>query len=129
MIELCVYTLNNGKCTYMYVYTSQKCSMSSHPHTLTPSPLSLSSPDSNLLPTSFSTDVLLTPDGYQRPLSIFSVRPSVSMVDTSLAGQERGREGVHTLSPEVRHRKLIMGIGHFNKSVCVCVCEKETTDV
>lgn len=98
------------------------CYSISIPHPLSPlfpSPFPLS-PD-NGLPSSFSTDVLLTPEGYQRPLSIFSVRPSVS-VDTSLTTSE-GWEATKgpaesPLSPDVREKKIIMGIGHFNRLVC-----------
>ena len=80
-----------------------------------PSP-SLSSTDSTL-PTSFSADVLLTSQGYQRPLSIFSLRPSMSM-DASLGSEERRMIQTITqrpLSSDVRELKMAMGIGHFNK--------------
>ncbi|CAI8012339.1 hypothetical protein GBAR_LOCUS7918 [Geodia barretti] len=79
------------------------------------------------LPTSFSTDVLLTSAGYTRPVSIFSAaRPSSSIETTSLGQQRMSRgddEDVtmslsrRSLSPEVRDRKINMGIGHFNRSV------------
>ncbi|CAI8012336.1 IQ motif and SEC7 domain-containing protein 1 [Geodia barretti] len=77
------------------------------------------------LPTSFSTDVLLTSAGYTRPVSIFSAaRPSSSIETTSLGQQRMSRgddEDVtmslsrRSLSPEVRDRKINMGIGHFNR--------------
>lgn len=103
------------------VIPSQSHPLSSLPLTLPPlfpSPFPLSPDDG--LPSSFSTDVLLTPEGYQRPLSIFSVRPSVS-VDTSLATSE-GWEATKSpaespLPPDVRQKKIIMGIGHFNRLV------------
>lgn len=113
------------------------------PHTLSnfPSdfPPTLSVSDSGSIPTSFSTDVLLTPEGYQRPLSIFSpIRLSASMMDTSLDDEES--ESVVTLmtetravakaaaaaaqtlpkprrplSQEVRERKMTVGVAHFNR--------------
>ena len=91
-----------------------------HPYPPSPS-------DSNGLPTSFSSDALLTSSGYQRPLSIFSaVRPSVSMMDTSELASARVSEKEESAirvmtqrphSPEMRARKMNIGIGHFNRSV------------
>lgn len=71
------------------------------------------------LPSSFSSDQLLTRDGYGRPLSIFSVRSAISLQELKEdeAGQDVRSPRRRNHTQETMQKKMSIGINFFNRWV------------
>ena len=69
------------------------------------------------LPTSFSSDELLTVGGYRRPVSIFSVQSAISLQEAMENELESSKGQKRSLSVSGARRKTNIGINHFNRLV------------
>lgn len=74
------------------------------------------------LPSSFSSDELLTAGGYARPTSVFSVESSASMQEfteysVTTLPRVKPKTRVRTYSADVTRRLWNIGVNHFNRYV------------